>query len=234
MKKSVVVVIANNLIILPIVSFSDTFLNDFHVPYSYDVDSLPDTLTLIFTIPFFMLVEDFVFSCTHWLLHRKWIYGHVHKMHHTHITPVCISAEYAHPLEFLFGNLLPTSLGPVLLGKHTHLFTVLVWYIFRSGETVDGHCGYEFSWSPYRLVPFSGSAEYHDFHHTHNVGNYSSFFSLWDTVFGTNHDFYKYIELKKKAREMVREKKQNIGTFNQQLFDLLKEEARRDKLIKVE
>ena len=34
----------------------------------------------------------------------------------------------------------------------------------RVMETVDGHCGYEFSWSPYRLLPFSGSSEYHNFH----------------------------------------------------------------------
>lgn len=62
----------------------------------------------------------------------------------------------------------------------------------RVAETIDGHCGYEFSWSPYRLLPLSGSSEYHNFHHSHNVGNYASFFSYWDSLFGTNKDFFIY------------------------------------------
>jgi sterol desaturase/sphingolipid hydroxylase (fatty acid hydroxylase superfamily) len=53
-------------------------------------------------------------------------------------------------------------------------------------ETVDGHCGYEFSWSPYRMLPFSSSAEYHNFHLSHNVGNYSGVSMYWDAICGTN------------------------------------------------
>ena len=103
----------------------------------------------------------------------------------TEIT-VGIAGEYAHPLEFVFSNMLPTSVGPAILGYKCHLVTIIAWYIIRFAENLDGHSGYDFSWSPYRLIPFSGSAEYHDFHHAVNVGNYGSFFSLWDTIFGTN------------------------------------------------
>ena len=55
-----------------------------------------------------------------------------------------------------------------------HLATATLWYknsynnirlFMRTLETIDGHSGYEFSWSPYRLLPFSGSSEYHNFHH---------------------------------------------------------------------
>jgi methylsterol monooxygenase/4-alpha-methyl-delta7-sterol-4alpha-methyl oxidase len=102
-----------------------------------------------------------------------------------------IASEYAHPVEYALGNLLPLSVGPLLLGPKMHILTLFAWYAVRTGETLDGHCGYEFSWSPYRLVPFSGSSEYHDWHHSENIGNYASFFRIWDTVFGTNKDFYK-------------------------------------------
>ena len=34
--------------------------------------------------------------------------------------------------------------------------------------------GFEFPWSPFRLLPFSASATYHDYHHSHNRGNFSS------------------------------------------------------------
>jgi len=78
----------------------------------------------------------------------------------------------------------------VVLGKNCHIVTIGLWTIVRICEATDGHSGYEFSWSPYRLLPMSGSASYHDYHHTHNVGNYSSIFSIWDTVFGTDKDYY--------------------------------------------
>lgn len=223
MKKSVLVVVFNNAVVMPFSIWLDAIINNYHLPFSTSVESLPSSLTLLCSVPFFMFVEDLTFSCSHWLLHRKWLYPYIHKMHHTHMTPVGIAAEYAHPIEFIFGNLLPTSLGPLLLGKHCHVFTVMVWYAIRGGETIDGHCGYEFSWSPYRLIPFSGSAEYHDFHHTHNVGNFSSFFSLWDTVWGTNTDFYKFQELKKRAVLLGQQKKDQ---FNRDLFNELAQEAK--------
>ena len=81
-----------------------------------------------------------------------------------------------------------------------HMGTLIIWVILRMFETVDGHSGYEFSWSPFRLLPlsgilykilifnfnFKGSANYHSYHHTHNIGNYGSFFTIWDTIMKTN------------------------------------------------
>ena len=165
------------------------------------VEDLPTPLMLAGTIMFFMFVEDFCFYWTHRMLHHRAIYPYIHKMHHTYSTTVGIAAEYAHPVEFVFGNMLPTAAGPALLGPNVHLYTVLAWYVIRFGETLDGHCGYEFSWSPFRLIPFSGSAEYHDFHHSANVGNYGSFFSIWDSVFGTNKAFYKLLKEREEEQD---------------------------------
>ena len=149
---------------------------------------------LAISILFCMIVEDFGFYCSHRTLHHPKLYSQIHKVHHTYNQTVSIAAEYCHPIEFVLANLLPTGLGPLILGPKMHIFTVLVWYMVRVGETLDGHSGYEFSWTPYRLVPFSGGAEYHGYHHNKNVGNYSSFFSVWDTVFGTNKSYYEEIE----------------------------------------
>lgn len=43
-------------------------------------------------------------------------------------------------------------------------------------------------------MPFSGSALFHGYHHTTNIGNYSSFFTVWDTVFGTNKHYEKFLK----------------------------------------
>jgi len=153
-----------------------------------------------------MFCEDFVFYWSHRTLHHPTLYPYIHKMHHTYNTTVGIAAEYAHPVEFVLGNMLPTAVGPLILGPNIHVLTIFAWYTVRFGETLDGHCGYEFSWSPYRLIPFSGSAEYHDFHHSVNIGNYGSFFCIWDTVFGTNQAYQSHLKEREAKRKAVSEK----------------------------
>lgn len=156
--------------------------------------------TIMMSVTFCMVCEDAIFYVSHRLLHTKSLYPYIHKIHHTHRITVGIAAEYAHPIEFVLGNMIPFASGPLILGKNIHLYTVMVWGVLRMGETLDGHSGYEFSWSPYRLIPFSTSASYHAFHHSHNIGNFSSFFSLWDTYFGSNKVFYQYYERMNEAR----------------------------------
>ena len=135
--------------------------------------------------------------------------------------PVGISAEYSHPLEFIFGVLVPSGLGSMILGEKMHFATFLLWVFVRIGESLDGHSGYEFSWSPYRLIPFSTSASYHNFHHSHNVGNFSSFFSLWDTIFGCNKAYYQFYERVREAKERHDRRKEE---FNNALNEKLAQE----------
>lgn len=84
------------------------------------------------------------------------------------------------------------------MGSKVHLATIFIWLTIRIFESIDGHCGYEFSWSPYRLLPFSGSSEYHNFHHSYVEGTFGSFFTLWDSICKTNS---KYFEFKAKKRK---------------------------------
>lgn len=146
-----------------------------------------------------MVVEDFAFYWAHRFLHTPFLYKRIHKIHHEFVNSVSIAATYAHPIEYLLGNTVPTALGFMILGKKCHYVTYMIWIFIRMLETVDGHCGYEFSWSPYRLLPLSGSSEYHNYHHSHNVGTFGSFFTFWDTVLGTNKDYFEYKA--KKERE---------------------------------
>lgn len=191
-KKTIALVSFNLLVMLPLVLVVHVMIDNWNCKYSFATSDLPDTKTLIFSMIFCMICEDFSFHFLHKLLHWRVIYPYIHKIHHQHISTVGIAAEYAHPLEFVFGNIVPASIGPMLLGSNMHFVTFMLWVLMRLGETIDGHSGYEFSWSPYRLMPLSTSASYHEFHHSYNVGNYSSFFSIWDTVFGTNKIFYQH------------------------------------------
>ena len=82
-------------------------------------------------------------------------------------------------------------MGPFLISDRVHMWTLLVWGILRHVESNDGHCGYEFPWSMFRILPFGADATYHTYHHAKNVGNYSSIMTIWDTIFNTNVDYYQ-------------------------------------------
>ena len=104
--------------------------------------------------------------------------------------PISISGQYVHPIEFILSGLIPSFSGLIILSSDMHLFTVMVWGFIRLIEAVDGHSGYEFPWMMFRLMPFGCDATYHNFHHTKNIGNYSSFMTIWDTIFDSNDEFY--------------------------------------------
>ena len=132
-----------------------------------------------------MVCEDFCFFNMHRAFHWPPLYKRIHKIHHQHKHPISIVAQYAHPVETI-GNLLCMFIGPAFLQHRIHHYTMILWYCYRGAESVEGHCGYEFSWSMFRALPWSAGASYHNFHHLENVGNYSSFFTFWDTMFDTN------------------------------------------------
>ena len=105
--------------------------------------------------------------------------------------PVSICSEYCHPVEFLCTNHYPSFVGALLLGSRFHIWTMILWGALRVLESHDCHSGYEFPWSIFRIIPFNADAHYHIFHHTKNVSNYSSFMTIWDTVFDSNKEFYE-------------------------------------------
>lgn len=148
-----------------------------------------------------MLAEDTLFYWTHRVLHLPMFYTRFHKKHHEYTDNVSIASEYAHPVENIFGNLLPSSIGIQLLGDRIHLVSALIWIFIRIAKTTDAHSGYEFPFSAFRLLPFALSAANHDFHHTHNVGNYGSFLVLWDTFMETNRDYLHHQDEKQPLKD---------------------------------
>ena len=52
----------------------------------------------------------------HNLQHSRFLFARVHKAHHRFRAPIGFAAEYAHPVEFLVGNILPVFIGPVVCG----------------------------------------------------------------------------------------------------------------------
>ena len=179
----------NMLLIAPF-TYAVHELFDLPIEYDATLEGIPNSVTFICQIVFCMMVEDASFHCSHRFLHWKAIYPYIHKLHHEHKITVCITTNYAHPLEFIFGNILPVALGVIILGPRVHIVTVWTWFALRTFESTEGHSGYDFPWSIFRMLPFGSDYGYHVFHHSNNIGNFSSFFTLWDSVFGSNKAYY--------------------------------------------
>jgi sterol desaturase/sphingolipid hydroxylase (fatty acid hydroxylase superfamily) len=134
-------------------------------------------------------------------LHHKSIYKYIHKKHHTFKESIGIASEYAHPVEDVLANTIPTIGGCLVMGSHVAV--LWIWLAIRVAETVDAHSGYRFPLSPFAMLGFQGGAERHDFHHSHNVGCYGSFTVFWDQVMGTDAAFLEY--KKKQLQDAAKE-----------------------------
>jgi 4-alpha-methyl-delta7-sterol-4alpha-methyl oxidase len=131
---------------------------------------------------FFVYLDDFLYYWFHRGMHARWLYKHVHGWHHRIVTPWAITGHYMHPLEYVLTGTL-TLAGPLLVGAH--VVTLWVWFALRQWEAAEGHCGYDFPWTPTHAFLGNDGARHHDVHHARVRGNYAGFFPIWDRAFGT-------------------------------------------------
>ena len=117
------------------------------------IDKMPTPTVFAAQILFCMMIEDATFYISHRTLHLPWLYPSVHKIHHEHKVTFSLAALHAHPLEYILGNVVPVMVGPAILGPRMHLASAFGWYFMRQFESIEGHSGYSFSWSPFRLLP---------------------------------------------------------------------------------
>lgn len=158
---------------------------------------LPSAATVLSQIAVCVAVDDTIFYWAHRAMHTKLLYKHIHKQHHKFHHPIGIATSYAHPAEDLFCNSFATVAGPLLLGCHV---TVFWGYLaLKLWQSIDAHSGYNlpFPVSPFSALRTMDCAPAHDFHHSHNTGNFGGFFVFWDWVCGTNESYKGYLAKQK-------------------------------------
>lgn len=137
-------------------------------------------------------INDTIFYWFHRGLHNPLVYKYIHKKHHRFNYSIGIAAEYAHPLEDLLCNVIPTFAGCLLMGSH--VTTLWLWLALRLLETIDTHSGYSFDWSPTKWLPFLNGSVRHDFHHSHNTGCYGAMTPFWDYLMGTDATYHEFVK----------------------------------------
>jgi fatty acid hydroxylase domain-containing protein 2 len=178
---------------IPFAIFSYYLLKFRGIP---NVRELPTFHWVLIELGICIIVEEFGFYYSHRLLHNKLIYKHIHKQHHLWQSPVAITAIYAHPIEYIFSNILPVFLGVLICGSH--IATAWFWFTIALLSTLNAHSGYH--------LPFFPSPEAHDYHHRFFNCNFGML-GLLDRLHGTDTPFrysqYVYINSAQKVRSII-------------------------------
>lgn len=92
----------------------------------------------------------------------RFLYRHVHSIHHRLYCPYAFGALYNHPIEGLVldtcGSVVAQFCSMMSLRQAAFLFG------FSTLKTIDDHCGYRLWWDPLQAF-FPNNADYHDIHH---------------------------------------------------------------------
>ena len=149
---------------------------------------LPTVWVFTWQLVLIFLIDDLYFYFYHSALHTKFLYKHIHKTHHRSSMPIPMEYIFTHPLEWFFGAIGP-FIGLVVIASFSEINIYAFWVMsaLRNLHELDIHSGIKSS-KITSLIPFYGTTEHHDLHHSKNKGNYASTFTLWDKVFGTEID----------------------------------------------
>jgi len=110
-------VLFNAIFLVPIIQYLSLLLDGGKVLYKMETDELPDLTTYLWQFAFCAFTDDLAFSISHTLLHTPFLMRHVHRVHHEHKITVGLAATYAHPIEYIFGNVIPVATGGLILGS---------------------------------------------------------------------------------------------------------------------
>ncbi|VFQ84362.1 unnamed protein product [Cuscuta campestris] len=162
---------------------------------------LPSIWEIVTQLAVYFLVEDYTNYWIHRVLHCKWGYDKIHKVHHEYTAPIGYAAPYAHWAEILILGI-PSFLGPAMVPGH--MITFWLWIVLRQIEAIETHSGYDFPWTPTKYIPFYGGPDYHDYHHY--VGglsqsNFASVFTYCDYIYGTDKGYRYHKNVLQQLRE---------------------------------
>ena len=158
-------------------------------------EGMPSWPVLAAQIVACMFMYDFFFFLAHRLMHVQPLYRWFHYVHHSSRNSIGLTQSYSHPVDFLLSGL------AVLVPPHlvsSHIITQTLWNVVFIIESLNAHTGYN--------LPFLPDTRVHDFHHSHPhlPANYGAFFSVWDTLLGTDHEYRLYMERKNEKRARMK------------------------------
>ncbi|XP_052796863.1 cholesterol 25-hydroxylase-like protein 1, member 2 [Mya arenaria] len=131
-----------------------------------------------------LVIFDLQYFVWHWTHHKvRFLYKHVHALHHRYHSPFVWTTQYLHPWELITVGFLTTTNTWFF---NCHPLTIWSYMVVSIIVSVEAHIGFDF---PFTLNHFSfgmiGGAPKHDMHHLKPLTNFQPFFNHWDKIFGS-------------------------------------------------
>jgi sterol desaturase/sphingolipid hydroxylase (fatty acid hydroxylase superfamily) len=112
------------------------------------------------------------------LLHRRFFFRHIHRVHHRWTSPTAFTAPAMHPLEFaLYQSIM---LAPLFF-LPIHVVGLVAVLVYQNTIAFLDHSGVALG----SVLPFQPPPRFHDDHHVYFHVNYGQTLGLWDRIFGT-------------------------------------------------
>jgi sterol desaturase/sphingolipid hydroxylase (fatty acid hydroxylase superfamily) len=155
------------------------------------VEGAVSPLTTLAWVVGIVAFNDLWFYGWHRALHTRWLYRHVHSVHHKSVDVNPFSSYSFHAFEsFILGAwVVPAA---VLLPMPMSALAGV--QIVGLLNNVNSHLGYELLpawWVRAPVLAWSASSTYHNLHHQKLHGNYGLFSRVWDRLFGTELPGYE-------------------------------------------
>ncbi|QDA62040.1 sterol desaturase family protein [Hymenobacter jejuensis] len=135
-----------------------------------------------------LVFHDAYFYWSHRLLHTRWLYRHVHIVHHHSTNPTPWAAYSFHPVEALLEG---AVVFPIILILPVHVYVFGCFLVLVLAANIVGHLGYEFLPEGVRrslLGKHLTSSTHHNLHHQLFNKNYGYYFTHWDIWMKTGQD----------------------------------------------
>ncbi len=145
---------------------------------------------LLLSLPLLILWQDACFYFTHRLLHTRWLFRHIHYVHHQSRQPSPWAAFNMHPLEWVINGSLPLLLLLVAPFQEHVLALFVLHQVVRNGH---GHAAVETmprGFARHWFWRHFTNTTHHHLHHEAARGNYGLWFAWWDRWFGTERADY--------------------------------------------
>lgn len=151
---------------------------------------LPGTGRIAVELVSIVLLHDAYFYWAHRMMHSRFLFRPVHRLHHRSRTPTPWAAyAFAPPEALIEAGILP--LAALLFPMHE--ITVLLFVTHMVVRNVIGHAGVELFprwWLGVPVLRCITTTTHHDLHHSHGAYNYGLYFTWWDRWMGTEHPHY--------------------------------------------
>lgn len=145
---------------------------------------------LVLSLPVLIVWHDFYFYWAHRMLHTRWLFRHVHGVHHRSRNPSPFAAYSFHPVEAFVNGMV--TLLPLLVLPF-NLYVLLAFALHQIIRNAHSHAAVETlprGFARHWLWGRFTTTTHHHLHHETAQGNYGLWFTWWDRWCGTDRRDY--------------------------------------------